>query len=105
MPEDSLIAYAPLAAFSTALATLPDFAARWFVSRFGEPTPAQRMAWPVVTTGCHLLLSAPTGAGKTLAAFLPLLGKLIADAQETTFRWKRFGLRGLYLAPLKALVN
>jgi ATP-dependent Lhr-like helicase len=55
--------------------------------------------------GCHLLLSAPTGAGKTLAVFLPLLGKLIADTHATTFRWKRFGLRGLYVAPLKALVN
>ncbi len=105
MPDQPSIAYAAAAAPAAALAVLAEPAARWFVERFGQPTPAQCLAWPAVTTGCHLLLSAPTGAGKTLAAFLPLLGKLLADAQETTFRWKRFGLRGLYLSPLKALVN
>jgi ATP-dependent Lhr-like helicase len=104
-PPHDLISHAVPAAAPAALAALPEAVARWFVARFGEPTAAQRLAWPAATTGCHLLLSAPTGAGKTLAAFLPLLGRLISDAQSTAFRWKRCGLRGLYVSPLKALVN
>src|SRR5262249_52882953 len=53
----------------------------------------------------HVLLSAPTGMGKPLAAFLPLLGPLLPDTQPAPFQWKRSGIRGLYVAPLKALVN
>ena len=36
----------------------------------GGPTPAQRLAWPIVAAGENLLLVSPTGTGKTLAAFL-----------------------------------
>jgi ATP-dependent Lhr-like helicase len=104
-PPHDLISHAAPAATPAALAVLPEAVARWFVARFGEPTAAQRLAWPAVAAGGHVLLSAPTGAGKTLAAFLPLLGRLISDAQSTVFRWKRSGLRGLYVSPLKALVN
>ncbi len=43
----------------------------------------------------HALLVAPTGAGKTLAGFLPTLADLIADPGE--------GLHTLYISPLKAL--
>jgi ATP-dependent helicase Lhr and Lhr-like helicase len=105
MPADNLFAHASPVAPCAALAVLSEPVASWFVQRFGQPTPAQCLAWPAVTAGCHLLLSAPTGAGKTLAAFLPLLSHLLVDARTNPFRWKRFGLRGLYLAPLKALVN
>lgn len=45
--------------------------------------------------GRHALLVAPTGAGKTLAGFLPTLAEL-ADAP-------REGLHTLYISPLKAL--
>jgi ATP-dependent helicase Lhr and Lhr-like helicase len=105
MAHDSLIAYTPHSTPATALAALPEPLARWFVQRFGSPTPAQCLAWPAVTTGCHFLLSAPTGAGKTLGVFLPLFGPMISLAQTTAFRWQRSGLRGLYVSPLKALVN
>src|SRR5439155_10615971 len=49
----------------------------WFAQRFGRPTAAQRAAWPVLAAGRNLLLSAPTGTGKTLAAFAPLFGELL----------------------------
>lgn len=45
--------------------------------------------------GCHALLVAATGAGKTLAGFLPSLSALIARPRE--------GLHTLYISPLKAL--
>lgn len=45
--------------------------------------------------GRHALLVAPTGAGKTLAGFLPSLAELIEAPAE--------GLHTLYISPLKAL--
>lgn len=45
--------------------------------------------------GHHALLIAPTGAGKTLAGFLPSLAALTARPRE--------GLHTLYVSPLKAL--
>jgi ATP-dependent Lhr-like helicase len=74
--------------------------AAWFRGRFGEPTEIQRRAWPLVAAGGHALLSAPTGTGKTLAAFLPILGRLLADPPPAVP-----GISCLYVAPLKALVN
>src|SRR5262245_60125162 len=79
-----------------ALAVLPGPVRDWFVQRFGQPTAAQRSAWPALAAGRNLLLSAPTGSGKTLAAFLPLLAGLLEGPLAAS-------LRVLYVAPLKAL--
>jgi ATP-dependent Lhr-like helicase len=75
----------------------PAAIANWFRSRCCEATEIQRAAWSRLPSGQHLLLSAPTGAGKTLAAFLPILTQLLLDAsgEET--------LACLYVSPLKAL--
>ena len=103
LATDSL-APTPISAAS-ALATLPAPLAAWFLQRFGEPTEAQRLAWPVLapseSQGGHLLLSAPTGLGKTLAAWMPLL----AEMWDTPESELNMGLRVLIVAPLKALVN
>jgi ATP-dependent Lhr-like helicase len=45
----------------------------------------------------HVLLTAPTGAGKTLSGFLPSLTALIAEPMD--------GLHTLYVSPLKALAT
>jgi ATP-dependent Lhr-like helicase len=79
---------------------LPAPASLWFRQRFAAPTPIQRRAWPAVVSGSHVLISAPTGTGKTLAALLPLLGRLVVEPPSPGLR-----LTGLYVAPLKALVN
>src|SRR5260370_32953376 len=70
---------ATTASAATALAALAEPVRSWFLQRFGEPTLIQRTAWPAVTERRHVLISAPTGMGKTLAAFLPLLGMLAAE--------------------------
>jgi ATP-dependent Lhr-like helicase len=80
----------------SALAVLAEPVRRWFRDHFGEPTFAQRLAWPRVAAGDNFLLCAPTGSGKTLAAFLPILSHLL-----TCFSAR--SPRCLYLAPLKAL--
>ncbi|MDE6055418.1 MAG: DEAD/DEAH box helicase, partial [Lachnospiraceae bacterium] len=41
---------------------------KWFQSALGEPTPVQKVAWPGIAEGKHVLVSAPTGTGKTLSA-------------------------------------
>jgi ATP-dependent Lhr-like helicase len=106
-PTTEGIAYAPLVSPAAALAALPGPVARWFSQRYGEPTPAQRLAWPAVVAGHHLLLSAPTGTGKTLAAFLPVLAEIMAEPSGALSPWSSLarGVRCLYVAPLKALGN
>lgn len=84
-----------------ALASLPQAMAAWFVSRFGQPTSIQRLAWPALAAGKNVLISAPTGTGKTLAAFLPLLATFRTDSPWSVGT----GIRGLYLSPLRALGN
>ena len=85
---------------AAALATLAPPAAEWFASRFGEATAVQRLAWPLLADGGHVLVSAPTGTGKTLAAFLPILGQLGASPPT-----EGASVACLYVAPLKALAN
>src|SRR5262249_51217519 len=82
----------------TALGVVAEPLRVWFRGRVGEPTAAQRLAWPVIAAGRHLLLAAPTGSGKTLAAFLPIIHRLLSGGVAT-------GVRCLYVAPMKALVS
>jgi ATP-dependent Lhr-like helicase len=75
--------------------------AQWFRRRFGAATEVQRLAWPEVVRGGHVLVSAPTGTGKTLAVFLPILAELWPRAaQEPACSGS---ISCLYVAPLKAL--
>ena len=50
----------------------------WFRKTFGEPTKIQREAWPAIADGKHVLVSAPTGTGKTLSAFLVFIDQLLS---------------------------
>lgn len=69
----------------------------WFREQVGTPTAIQAMAWPIIAAGDHILLTAPTGSGKTLTAFLWALNQLV------TGRWPAGHTRVLYISPLKAL--
>jgi ATP-dependent Lhr-like helicase len=73
--------------------------ARWFAAEYGRPTDVQNLAWPAIARGEHVLLTAPTGSGKTFAAFLWALDRLL------TGEWERGATRVLYVSPLKALGN
>ena len=71
----------------------------WFGRAFSAPTKVQQAAWPAIASGEHVLISAPTGAGKTLAAFLWALDRLAAAPQGDEDR----KVRVIYVSPLKAL--
>ncbi len=68
-----------------AVALLSEPVRAWFESAFPEgPTPGQALAWPAIAAGEHVLLIAPTGTGKTLAAFLAILDRLVRARQAGT---------------------
>ncbi|MBA4755258.1 MAG: ligase-associated DNA damage response DEXH box helicase [Sphingobium sp.] len=74
---------------------LPPVLEQWFAARDWTPRVHQRAMLAAARRGDHALLVAPTGAGKTLAGFLPTLADLI---EQPTDR-----LHTLYVSPLKAL--
>ena len=50
--------------------------ADWFKNALGEPTQVQKEAWPCIAEKNHVLVSAPTGTGKTLSAFLVFIDRM-----------------------------
>ncbi|MEO5866086.1 MAG: ligase-associated DNA damage response DEXH box helicase [Sphingomonas sp.] len=74
---------------------LPPILAGWFASRGWAPRRHQLDMLREGRAGHHALLVAATGAGKTLAGFLPTLSELIENPTE--------GLHTLYVSPPKAL--
>ncbi len=74
---------------------LPLHVLRWFAERGWTPRPHQLAIFAMAQAQEDALLIAPTGAGKTLAGFLPSL----VDIGRRRDR----GLHTLYISPLKAL--
>ncbi|MBA3880791.1 MAG: DNA ligase-associated DEXH box helicase, partial [Sphingobium sp.] len=74
---------------------LPPILTEWFAAKGWAPRRHQREMLAAARAGRHALLVAPTGAGKTLAGFLPTLVDLIEQPGD--------GLHTLYVSPLKAL--
>src|SRR3954449_2984083 len=60
---------------------LPERFVRWFASRGWLPRAHQLELLAKARAGRSVLLIAPTGAGKTLAGFLPSLVELSSSAQ------------------------
>src|SRR5213596_2149168 len=75
---------------------------RWFSNRFAEPTEPQRRAWPVIQEGGDVLIAAPTGSGKTFAAFLSAIDGLVRQGLNGELRDE---MQVVYVSPLKALSN
>lgn len=63
---------------------------------YERPTPVQEAAIPVVLSGAHVLIVAPTGSGKTEAAVFPILSKMLDEGLEEC-------VQALYVTPLRAL--
>ncbi|HEU4956366.1 MAG TPA: ligase-associated DNA damage response DEXH box helicase [Sphingomicrobium sp.] len=74
---------------------LPPVLDHWFADRGWQPRRHQLEMLDAARDGNHALLVAATGAGKTLAGFLPTIVDLIEAPAER--------LHTLYISPLKAL--
>ncbi len=77
----------------------PDVA-RWCRDVLKEATEPQRAAIPLGLARRNVLVSSPTGTGKTLAAFLPVISALAARRDEDGLFPRTFAL---YISPLRAL--
>jgi len=65
--------------------------------RWTQLRPFQETVIPVVLRGEHILIIAPTAGGKTEAAIIPILSRMLTED------WRE--LSTLYICPIKALLN
>ena len=87
---------------------LPDRFRQWFAARGWSPREHQLALLEKTRADRSALLIAPTGAGKTLAGFLPTLVELSSPSPTSLVSAGRGvqrsrGLHTLYISPLKAL--
>ncbi|MBU2487655.1 MAG: ligase-associated DNA damage response DEXH box helicase, partial [Alphaproteobacteria bacterium] len=82
---------------------LPEPFLGWFASRGWQPRAHQLELLAETAAGRSMLLIAPTGAGKTLAGFLPSLTELAARGKPKPGSAGARSLHTLYVSPLKAL--
>jgi ATP-dependent Lhr-like helicase len=86
----------------SALAWAHPIVQEWFTAKFGTPTEPQEAGWPPILAGETTLISAPTGSGKTFAAFLVCIDQLLRKAIAGTLGPCT---EVVYVSPLKALSN
>lgn len=84
---------------SQALSLFHPLIQTWFKDKFSNLTDIQAQAWPKIAQGENLLITAPTGSGKTLTAFLWAINQFLVGHSKTG------ASRVLYISPLKALNN
>ena len=74
----------------------------WFTSKFQGLTEPQAFAVPLIHRRKNVLVSSPTGSGKTLTAFLSIINELYTKQLEGGLEDRIYCL---YISPLKALAN
>ena len=84
------------------LSALDPLVAEWFGNRFGDITEPQALAIPLIEARKNVLVSSPTGSGKTLTAFLSILDRLYKLQKAGTLEDRIYAV---YVSPLKALAN
>ena len=76
--------------------------ATWFREKFDTLTEPQSKAIPVIHQRKNVLVSSPTGSGKTLTAFTSIINELSKYATEGKLEERIYCI---YISPLKALAN
>ncbi len=74
----------------------------WFSSKFKEFAPPQLFSILPIHQRENILISSPTGSGKTLSAFMAVLNELINLDKKGKLENKIYCV---YISPLKALAN
>src|SRR2546427_669661 len=84
------------------LALLQPLVRDWFSSKFPTLTEPQAFAVPLIHERKSVLISSPTGSGKTLTAFLSVINELYSMQLRGELEDKIYAV---YVSPLKALAN
>ncbi len=84
------------------MATMEPLVSSWFQERFQQLSDPQARAIPVIHERRSVLVSSPTGSGKTLTAFLSIINELTRYASEGRLEDRIYCV---YVSPLKALAN
>jgi len=74
----------------------------WFGGKFQGLTEPQAYAVPLIHARKNVLVSSPTGSGKTLTAFLSIINELYATQLRGELEERIYCV---YVSPLKALAN
>ncbi|MEO2154689.1 MAG: DUF4315 family protein [Nanoarchaeota archaeon] len=74
----------------------------WFEKNLKDFTPPQKIAIPLIHKGKNVLISSPTGSGKTLSAFFAIINELTDLASKNRLEDKVYCI---YVSPLRALNN
>ena len=72
----------------------------WFEATSKKPSPPQTKGWPQITKGNHTLIFAPTGSGKTFAAFMWCINDLFQsglNSDLSAFENNLSGVHTLYI--------
>lgn len=85
---------------SEIFSALNPIVAKWFKEKFGAFADSQRYAIMPIHQRKNILVTAPTGSGKTLCAFTSILNYLITLAERGELENKVYCV---YISPLKAL--
>jgi len=97
-----LVTEQPRLAEQNAAVVLPEPFVKWFAGKGWAPRAHQIELLAKAQAGQSVLLIAPTGAGKTLAGFMPSLTELANRPRRKPGEAHR-GVHTLYISPLKAL--
>src|SRR3989338_2691733 len=82
--------------------TLHPLINQWFFSKFKEFSLPQLFGIMEIHNRKNVLISAPTGATKSLTGFLAILNELVDSAKKQILEDKVYTV---YVSPLKALSN
>ena len=97
------VSYAELRSDEEVLSMLRPYVAEWLRRKYGgKLTEPQRGAIPLVLEGKNVLISSPTGTGKTLAAFLGVIDRLFEMGERGELGDSVYAV---YVSPLRALNN
>lgn len=84
------------------LALMEGLVRKWFAGKFEDITEPQSFAVPLIHERKNVIVSSPTGSGKTLTAFLSIINELYRLQLAGELEDKIYCV---YISPLKALAN
>jgi len=84
------------------LGALNTYVSKWFTKNFEELTPPQRYSFKTISDRKNVLITAPTGSGKTMSGFLSIISKLFDYSLEGKLEDRVYCV---YVSPLRALNN